>query len=149
MNVLCVHACVRVCVYVCVSVCVCVCVCVYLISVCICVAMLVCMAFTGSTAPYHITQPSTDHYEQRIFPTATTANITCALNISISTNIVVTWKHNNSIITTARPPNEIIKAGNAITFLIRNLQQSDLGVYECIFTDLILGWKLRRIITLG
>ena len=137
--------------HVCVCVCVCVQVCasVYLCIWYLCVHVYVCMAFTGSTAPYHITQPSTDHYKQRIFPNATTANITCALNISISTNIVVTWKHNSSIITTARPPNQIIKAGNTITFLIRNFQQSDLGVYGCIFSDLILGWKLRRIITLG
>ena len=111
--------------------------------------MYVCMVFTGSTAPYHITQPSTDDYEQRISPNATTANITCALSIPIRTRFIITWTHNRNTFVDPAPPNSIIRSSNAITLLIKDLQLSDLGVYICVFLDINESWRLRRTITLG
>ena len=105
--------------------------------------------FTGSTAPYHITQPSTDDYEQRISSTAIMTNITCALSISIPNSIIVTWAHNGRSFVTPEAPDSIINSGNAVTLVIRDLQLSDLGDYECAFTDTNNAWRLRRTITLG
>ena len=39
--------------------------------------------FTGNTAPYHITQPSTDNDVQIVSPTATLTSITCSLNVTL------------------------------------------------------------------
>ena len=83
---------------------------------------------------------------ESLLSTATTANITCALSITIRDHILVTWTHNG---TSFISPNDILRSGNAITLLIRDLQPSDLGVYECAFTDSNNGWRLRRTITLG
>ena len=111
----------------------------------------VCLVFTGSTAPYHITQPSTDDYEQIISPNATTANITCALSISISigNSFVITWEHNGVTFVNPAPPSSVVSSGNAITLRIKDLQPSDLGVYVCAFLDVTRQWKLRKTITLG
>ena len=102
----------------------------------------VCVSFTGDIAPYHITQPPTDNYEQIISPTATMASITCALNITISANFIITWEHNGNYIGTTQPN------GQATTYVITDLQPSDVGVYECIFIDDNV-WRLSRTITLG
>ena len=103
------------------------------------------MTFTGSTAPYHITQPSTDDYEQRISPSATTTTITCALSIAIPNTVIVIWTHNDSLVI----PDSIVITDNAVTLLIRDLQPSDLGDYECVFIDANNAWRLKRTITLG
>ena len=104
---------------------------------CVCV----CVSFTGDIAPYHITQPPTDYYEQIISPTATMASITCALNITIPSDFIILWDHNGtSTIGTTR--------GKATTYMITDLQPSDVGVYECIFID-DNRWRLSRTITLG
>ena len=49
--------------------------------------------FTGNTAPYHITQPSTDNDVQIVSPTATMTSITCSLNITIPSTVIVIWSH--------------------------------------------------------
>ena len=107
------------------------------------------VSFTGNTAPYHITQPSANNYEQIIPPTATMANITCALNISIPSTIIVFWTHNGDTFITPQSPNEVIKNGPTVTLLLRNLQPSDLGDYKCEFINTKDRWILRRTITLG
>ena len=104
------------------------------------------MVFTGNTAPYHITQPLTDNDVQIVFPTATMATLTCSLNITIPSTVVVAWSHNVNLITDL---SEITTADNTTTLLIQNLQPSDAGDYECIFNDAIgSGWSLRRNIRL-
>ena len=116
---------------------------------CGCICINVYVSFTGNTAPYHITQPSVNNYEQIIPPTATMANITCALNISIPSTIIVFWTHNGNTFITPKSPNEVIKEGSTVTLLLRNLQPSDLGAYKCEFSNTIDRWRLRRTITLG
>ena len=59
--------------------------------------------------------------------------------------MTVTWSHNGNDIMT--PPNEVSTTGNTITLVIRNLQPSVAGVYQCVFNDSINGWMLRRNIT--
>ena len=105
------------------------------------------MVFTGNTAPYHITQPSTDYDEQIVSPTATMANLICSLNITIPSSVVVIWIHNSTI---HIPPNEATQTDNTTTLLIENLQPSDAGVYQCVFDDAGdgSGWILRRNIRL-
>ena len=56
--------------------------------------------------------------------------------------MTVTWSHNGTDIMT--PPNEVVTAGNTTTLVITNLQPSDAGVYQCVFTHSINGWMLRR-----
>ena len=104
------------------------------------------MIFTGNTAPFHITQPSTDDYVQIVSPTATMASVTCSLNITIPSIMIVFWEHNNTIFIDS---SQITTAGNTTTLLIENLQTSDAGDYECVFHDSVgSGWILRRNIRL-
>ena len=104
------------------------------------------MVFTGNTAPYHITQPSTDNDVQIVSPTATMATLTCSLNITIPSTMIVAWVYSN---TNFIDSSQITTAGNTTTLLIRNLQPSDAGDYECVFNDLVgSGWVLRRNIRL-
>ena len=104
------------------------------------------MVFTGNTAPYHITQPSTDIDVQIVSPTATMATLICSLNITIPSTVIIFWIHNASLITDR---SQITKTGNTTTLLIENLQPSDAGVYQCGFNDAVgSGWVLRRNIRL-
>ena len=63
-------------------------------------------------------------------------SITCSLNITIPSTVIVTWFHNNS--------NAVVgtKNGDTTTLQIENLQPSDAGVYQCVFID--SGWIIRR-----
>ena len=104
------------------------------------------MIFTGNTAPYHITQPSTDNDVQIVSPTAIMATLTCSLNITIPSTVIVTWSHNENLITDL---SQITSTGNTTTLLIENLQPSDAGDYQCGFNDALgSGWVLRRNIKL-
>ena len=101
----------------------------------------------GNTAPYHITQPSTDNDVQIVSPTATMATLTCSLNVTIPSTAIIFWIHNSSSVSV--PDNQISTAGSTITLTIENFQSSDAGVYQCIFNDgLGGGWILRRNIIL-
>ena len=102
--------------------------------------------FTGNTAPYHITQPSTDNDVQIVSPTATMANVTCSLNVAIPSTVTVTWLHNGSVVIVT-PPDTITQTDNSATLQIGNLQPSDAGVYQCVFND-TAGYVLRRNIDL-
>ena len=103
------------------------------------------MVFIGNTAPYHITQPSTDNDIQIVSPTATMASVTCSLNITIPSIVIVTWSHNVNLITDL---SQITTAGSTTTLLIENLQPSDAGHYQCVFNAIGSGWTLRRNIRL-
>ena len=100
------------------------------------------MVFTGNVAPYHITEPSTDYDVQIVSPTATMANLTCSLNVTLPSNIIVTWLHNGSDAMVTSPT----QTGNIATLLIENPQPSDAGVYQCVFDD--GEWILKRNIRL-
>ena len=104
------------------------------------------MVFTGNTAPYHITQPSTDNDVHIVSPTATMATLTCSLNMTIPSTVIVSWIHNNTNFIDSR---QITQTDSTTTLLIGNLQPSDAGVYRCGFNDAIgSGWVLRRNIRL-
>ena len=104
------------------------------------------MVFTGNTAPYHITQPSTDNDVQIVSPTATMATLTCSLNITIPSTVIVSWIHNN---TNFIDSSQITQTDSTTTLLIENLQPSDAGDYQCVFNDALgSGWTLRRNIRL-
>ena len=104
------------------------------------------MVFTGITAPYHITQPSTDNDVQIVSPTATIATLTCSLNITIPSTVIVSWTHNDTLFIDS---SQITQTGNTTTLLIENLQPSDAVDYQCVFNDAVgSGWTLRRNIRL-
>ena len=108
------------------------------------------MVFTGNTAPFHITQPSTDNDVQIVSPTATMATLTCSLNITISFNsTIIVWGHNGRFATAASNKNAIQTSHNT-TLQIGNPQSSDAGVYQCVFISIAngRGWSLRRNIKL-
>ena len=107
----------------------------YHVSTCLCV---------GNAAPYNITQPSTDNDVQIVSPNATMTSITCSLNITIPSTVVVTWSHNASLITDL---SQITITGSTTTLLIGDLQSSDAGIYQCVFND-TAGYVLRRRTTL-
>ena len=71
-------------------------------------------------------------------------SITCSLNITIPSTVIVTWSHNTSLILS-----QVTQTGNTTTLLIDNLQPSDTGVYQCVFNDVLgSGWIIRRNIRL-
>ena len=101
------------------------------------------MLFTGNKAPYHITQPSIDYDVQIVSSTATVANLTCLLNIIIPSSVVAFW------VSRSDSNNRAIQSGSGTTLLLENLQQSNAGIYQCVFKDVSgSGWTLRRNIRL-
>ena len=72
--------------------------------------------------------------------------LTCSLNITIPSTVIVSWSHNGSVVMTT-PPNEVTQTGSTTTLVIRNPQPSDAGVYQCVFND-TAGYVLRRSTTL-
>ena len=68
--------------------------------------------------------------------------LTCSLNINISSNVIVTWLNT---VTMTSLPNEVITTDNdTTTLVIRNPQPSDVGDYQCVFNDTVNGWTLSR-----
>ena len=103
------------------------------------------MIFTGSMPPFHITQPSTDNDIQIVAPTATMATLTCSLNVTIPSDAVVFWTHNNTLI----PINQVSRVCSTTTLTIENPRSSDAGIYQCVFNDVAnTGWVLSRIVRL-
>ena len=92
-----------------------------------------------------ITRPSVD---KRVIVdvSASPVQLNCSLNIDISSSVAVTWLHNGSTIMT--PPIELTQTDNTTTLLIRDLQLSDAGVYQCVFNDTSSNWTLTRNISL-
>ena len=73
-------------------------------------------------------------------------SITCSLNITIPSTVIVTWSNSTNLITNL---SQITTAGSTTTLLIGDLQPSDAGVYQCVFNDALgSGWALRRYIRL-
>ena len=68
----------------------------------------------------------------------------CSLNINISSNVIVTWLHNGSVAMAT----QVITAGNTTKLVIRNIQPSDAGVYQCVFNDTFDNWMLTKNIAL-
>ena len=96
---------------------------------------------TGNTAPFHITQPSTDNDVQIVSPTATMVTLTCSLNITIPSSLFVRWLYNGNLMMGSTN-------GNTARLQIRNLAAA-AGVYQCVFTDVFVGWTIRRNIRLN
>ena len=100
--------------------------------------------FTGNTAPYHITQPSTDNDVQIVSPTATMATLTCSLNVTIPSGMIILWNHNRSYVRTVD-----VRTNNSTTLVIENPEPSNAGDYQCVFSNVVNnGWTLRRNIRL-
>ena len=93
--------------------------------------------YTGNTAPFHITQPPVNYVQ---IVTVTTVNVTCSMNITIPSTMIVLWLHNNTVIRGDR----VSHGGNITTLLINNFQPSDVGDYQCVFSDLLSEWTIRR-----
>jgi len=71
-------------------------------------------------------------------------HLTCSLNVIIPSTLKVTWLYNDRI-----SHFQVVKTGSTATLLIENLQPSDAGVYQCVFTDPKGRWVLRRYIILS
>ena len=103
-----------------------------------CVQYIIKQQFSlGNKAPYLITRPSIDNDVQIV--TATMATLTCSLNVTIPSSMIITWTHNNTII----PVNQTSTTGSDAILTIESLQLSDDGVYQCVFND-TAGYTLRR-----
>ena len=96
------------------------------------------------TAPYHITQPSTDNDVQIVSPTATSLDLRCSLNVTIPAGIMITWSHNGRDVIPPRTTTEADTVTNTVRILTGGRPQ--LGVYQCVFND-PAGYILRRNIT--
>ena len=106
------------------------------------------MVFTGNTAPFHITQPSTDNDIQIVSPTTTMATLTCSLNITIPFGMFIIWDHKGNLATGTSNINAV-ETSHGTTLLIGNPQSSDAGIYQCVFNNALNdGWALRRNIRL-
>ena len=101
--------------------------------------------YTGNVPPFHITQPSTDSFVQLVSSTATMVKLTCSLNVTIPSTMIVQWTRvrDNQPLPLGDP------TGNTTTLVIESFRQSDAGVYQCLFSDVAIdGWVLTRIITI-
>ena len=76
------------------------------------------------------------------------ATLTCSLNITIPSGMIIFWRYDLSGVTTPRAV--ATTTGNTATLVINDLQQSDAGDYQCVFSDdpTASGWTLRRNIRL-
>ena len=104
------------------------------------------MVFTDNTAPYHITQPSTDNDVQIISPTTTMVNLTCSLNVTIPSSVTVSWDRINSQVIISN--DRVKRTSHGTMLVIENPQPSDVGVYQCKFINVADRWILKRNITL-
>ena len=84
-----------------------------------------------------------DFYTLTFDESTSLVQLMCSLNINISSNVMVTWLHNGSVAMTT-PTNEVITARNTTKLIIRNIQPSDAGVYQCVFNDTFDNWMLTR-----
>ena len=91
-----------------------------------------------------IIHPPNDSYIVTV-NSLSSVQLMCSLNVTIPSSMTVTWSHNGNDIMT--PPNEVSTTGSTTTLVIRNLQPSDAGVYQCVFNDSVNGWMMRRNIT--
>ena len=89
-----------------------------------------------------IVQPPINHTVYFDEPTSC-VQLMCSLNINISSNVIVTWIHENF------PIIRTLTTGSTTTLIIGNPQPSDAGDYQCVFTDTVNGWTLSRIIVLN
>ena len=84
------------------------------------------------------------------------ATLTCSLNVTIPSSMIIIWRHNGSFVTIAAADNDddvangtSTIAGNTTTLVIDNLKPSDAGDYQCVFIDAgDAGWTLTRNIRL-
>ena len=108
--------------------------------------MMVCnVTFTtGNTAPYCITQPPANNDIQIVFPNVTRMKLSCALNVSIPSGMIITWLYNDNVEVNLTTNREQTK--KSVT-LIRNIQPADSGAYQCVFSDTAIGLTLSRNIT--
>ena len=73
------------------------------------------------------------------------ATLTCSLNVTIPSDMIIIWSHNGSVVRT----DGVSRAGKSTTLVIENFEPSDAGHYECVFNNAINnGWTLRRNIRL-
>ena len=63
------------------------------------------------------------------------ATLTCSLNITIPSTVIVTWSHNITNLIT--DPSQVTTTGSTTTLLIESLQPSDAGDYQCVFNDAV------------
>ena len=104
-------------------------------------------SITGNVPHFHIRQPPTDVV--RFVSLNATVSMICSINITIppSDVMAVEWTHNRNVFNLQTA--DITTAGKATTLVIENFQPSDVGVYQCQFTDKsINGWTQTRNIRL-
>ena len=89
-----------------------------------------------------------DFYTITFDESTSLVQLMCSLNINISSNLTVTWLHNGSVAMTPPRNDEVMQTGSTATLIIRNLQPSDAGVYQCVFNNTFDNWILTRNIAL-
>ena len=93
-----------------------------------------------------ITKPSVDNHRVTVDKSSSPVELMCSLNVYIPSTVAVLWLHIGSIAMTTTP-NEVIQSGSTVRFLLEDLQLSDAGVYQCVFTDqvnIVLGFHVVR-----
>ena len=100
--------------------------------------------FIGIPAPYHLTHPPVDGYQQVVFSTTSMTTITCSLNDTIPASVEVTWYYNGGVVDLPG----ITKAGDTTILPLENIlsrpSSEVVGTYQCVFSDSTNGWTLRR-----
>ena len=92
------------------------------------------MMSTGNTAPFYISDIQVTSF------TATMATFTCSLNITIPATVIAGWIYNNTYISNAW------RSGTTTRIQIQN---PNFDIYQCVFSDVLSGWTIRRNIRLG
>jgi len=71
-------------------------------------------------------------------------NVTCRLSDPIPSSVTVQWLHNgDDIVPTPPYTTSIISVDTAVLQII-DFHSSDVGIYQCVFTNIDPVWELRR-----
>ena len=78
---------------------------------------------------------------------STPVNVTCRMSGPILPIVTVQWLYNDDEVVISPPRITSITSMDTVVLQIRNISSSDVGVYQCVFSNKNL-WTLRRSFTI-
>lgn len=75
-------------------------------------------------------------------------NVTFRLSDPIPSSVTLQWLHNGDDVVLTPPRITSITANDTAVLQIRNFSSSDVGVYQCVFTNNDPVWTLSRSINI-
>ena len=105
------------------------------------------MFFSIAYVPYFL-EPLTDNEMMEVNSSTPVVNVTVRLSDPIPSSVTVQWLHNGDNVVLTAPRIISIRAEDTAVLQIRNFSLSDVGIYQCVFTNDDPMWTLRRSINI-